>query len=151
MSIDPELEQKIRGRLAESAFAHWMGFRLAALGAGESEIRFTLEPHHLNPGRIAHGGVIASLLDAAIGIALRSRLPRDREHVTVHLDVQYLTPVREGALVARGSCVRAGSRTGYGEAELLTEDGRLVAKGSATFLVVPGDWDRDGADDSDHQ
>lgn len=141
MPIEPEIERLIRDRLAQSEFANWFGFRLVGVGDGESEIRMDVSTHHLNPGKIAHGGVFATLIDAAIGIAIRSRLPRGNEHVTVHLDVQYLKPAREGTtVIARGRSVHRGSRTGYGEADLHDDEGRLLAKGSATFLVIPASW-----------
>lgn len=113
-----------------------MGMTLVAVGDGESELRLEVQPHHLNPGKIVHGGVLATLLDACIGLALRSKLGMSTEHVTIELDVHYLSPARTGALMGRGRAVRVGGRVSYGEAELFTEDGTLVAKGTATFLIV---------------
>jgi len=109
---------------------------LVSVGDGESELRLEVQPHHLNPGKIVHGGVLATLLDASIGLALRSKLGMSTEHVTIELDVHYLSPARTGALIGRGRAVRVGGRVSYGEAELFTEDGTLVAKGTATFLIV---------------
>lgn len=136
MPVDPQLEAAIRERLSRSEFVRWFGLSLARVGDGESEIHLDLAPHHLNPGGIAHGGVIATIVDAAIGLALRTRLGRERQHVTVNLSVQYLSPVSDGTVVARGRAVHSGERTGYGEAEIRSADGRLLARGSATFLSV---------------
>lgn len=138
MPLDPRFEEAIRARLGTSAFVRWMGIELGALDEGSCELRLRLQPHHLNPGNIAHGGVVATLLDGAIGLALRTRLGMDATHVTIHLDVQYLSPASDGTLIAQANCVHQGSRTAYGEADLRTEDGRLVARGSATFLIVRG-------------
>ncbi|MGH2726992.1 MAG: PaaI family thioesterase [Actinomycetota bacterium] len=135
--LDPALEPAIRKRFGSSKFAQWMGISLVSLGDGASEIRLDLEPHHFNPGGIVHGGVIATVIDGCIGLALRSRLGMDKDHVTIDLNVQYISAARAGALVGRGRAVRVGDRVSHGEAELLTEQGRLVAKGSATFLVIP--------------
>ena len=136
MPLDPALEPLIRERFGSSRFATWMGMSLVRIGDGESEIRLDVQPHHLNPGRIVHGGVLATLLDASIGLALRSKLGMTREHVTIELDVHYLSPARTGVLVGRGRAVRVGGRVSYGEAELFADDGRVVAKGTATFLIV---------------
>ncbi|MBI4728619.1 MAG: PaaI family thioesterase [Acidobacteria bacterium] len=137
MPLDPENERAIRARLATGLFPQWMGLELVALEEGASEIRMVLQPHHLNPGGIAHGGVIATLLDAAIGIALRTRLVRGTAHVTAQLGVQYLSPASDGSLTARGRAVQSGSRVGFGDGELRSGDGRLLATAQATFLVVP--------------
>jgi acyl-CoA thioesterase len=134
--LDPELEPLIRQRFGSSQFATWMGMTLSRIDDGESELRLDVQPHHLNPGGIVHGGVLATILDAAIGLALRSKLGMVTEHVTIELDVHYLSPARTGALVARGRAVRVGGRVSYGEADLFADDGRLVAKGTATFLIV---------------
>ena len=136
MPFDPELEPLIRTRFGTSSFANWMGMKLVSVGDGVSELRLDVEPHHLNPGKIVHGGVIATLLDSTIGLALRSTLGMSTEHVTIKLDVNYLSPARTGALIGRGKAIRVGGRVSFGEGELFTEDGTLVAKGTATFLIV---------------
>ncbi|HJR18428.1 MAG TPA: PaaI family thioesterase [Actinomycetota bacterium] len=135
--LDPALEPAVRKRFGSSKFAQWMGLSLVGLGDGTSEVRLDLEAHHFNPGGIVHGGVLATLLDGCIGLALRTKLGMDKDHVTVDLNVQYISAMRAGALIGRGKAVRVGDRVSHGEAELTTEDGRLVAKGSATFLVIP--------------
>ena len=113
-----------------------MGISLSRVGDGESELRLDVEEHHLNPGGIVHGGVLATLLDACIGLALRSKLGMTSEHVTIELNVHYLSPARTGVLIGRGKAVRVGGRVSYGEAELFRDDGQSVAKGSGTFLIV---------------
>jgi uncharacterized protein (TIGR00369 family) len=149
MPLDPAFERAVRERLERSEFRKWMGFDLTAIDSGRSELRFVIEAHHLNPGGVVHGGVIATLLDAAIGLALRSKLGTDRNHVTLQLDVHYVSIVREGTVIARGTAVRSGERASYGEAELVAEDGRLLARGAATFLTVGGDRRSAGDDDPD--
>jgi acyl-CoA thioesterase len=135
MPLDPEFEAAVHERLRTSSFASWMGIRLVDVDEGESHLELDVQPHHLNPGGIVHGGIIATILDAAIGLALRTTIGT-RSHVTVQLDVHYLTAANGGTLTGRGHAVHSGRRTGYGEAEVTTADGRLVAKGSASFLVM---------------
>ena len=134
--LDPQTESAIRARIKDAPFARWMGMELVSIGDGSAEFRLRMEPHHRNPGGIAHGGVIASMLDAAIGLALRSKMGTGSTHVTVQLQVNYLKPIREGAMTARGAAVYSGSRMGYGEGTLLDEDGAVLARANATFLVV---------------
>ena len=135
--LDPGLEQRIRSRLENSPFPVWMGFKLTALGDGSSEITMQVEDHHRNPGGIAHGGIIASLLDSAVGLALRTRLGMTTQHVTVNLSIDYLRAAVGGTLIARGRAVKDGKRITFGEATLHDENGREVARATATFLVLP--------------
>lgn len=135
--LDPELEGAIRARTGASAFVGWMGMQLGALDDGASEIRLSIRPHHLNPGGILHGGVVATLLDAAIGLAHRTKLGTGRNHVTLELHVNYIRAAGDGTVLARGRAVSSGERVGYGEGELTDAAGRLLARASATFLIVP--------------
>lgn len=134
--IDPQLEREMRARFEGATFATWMGFELSALDEGSSEVRLQLAEHHLNPGGIAHGGVVAGLLDSAVGLAHRTLLGMGSTHVTVQLQVNYLRPARPGLLVARGTAVHRGRRIGYGEATLHDADDRILARGNATFMLV---------------
>ncbi|MCA1832713.1 MAG: PaaI family thioesterase, partial [Actinobacteria bacterium] len=135
MALDTAFEQEIRNRISSSPFVEWMGIQLTALDVGTCELRLDLEEHHLNPGGIAHGGIIASLLDACIGLALRTKIGT-ASHVTMQLDIHYVSPGLRGTLVARGTAVHSGRRASYGEARVFGEGDRLVATGSATFLVL---------------
>lgn len=128
----------IQERIDESPFHTWSGLQLTALGDGTAEVTVALEPHHLNPYGIVHGGLLGSIADAAIGIALRTRLTPGWMHVTAQLDVHFLGMVRyPGTVIGRGTAVHVGSKMGYGEAELLDQDGGLITKASATFIVLP--------------
>lgn len=137
--LDPETESAIRARFAAADFSQWMGLELVSLDEGMSEIRLNLEPHHLNPGGIAHGGVVAAMLDVAAGLAHRSKLGPDATHVTVQLHINYMKAVGAGVVSARGVSLQTGRRVGYSEATLFDEDDRVLARASATFLIVsPG-------------
>lgn len=131
-----EIERVIRQRVGASAFANWFGMEFAHFGDGECEIRLALQPHHLNPGGIIHGGVVATMLDAAIGLALRTKLGLGSAHVTLNLNIQYIGMATGGTVIARGRAVHPGKRAAHGEGSLESEDGRLLARGTGTFITV---------------
>ena len=135
MKLDPNFESAIRSRAGSSPFTRWMGYELVSIDDGSAEIRLPLQEHHFNPGGIAHGGVIASLLDSTIGLALRTKIG-EASHVTVQLDIHYISAARAGVLRGIGTAVHSGKRMGYGEARVLNDDDGLVATGAATFLVL---------------
>jgi uncharacterized protein (TIGR00369 family) len=128
---------RLRNHVESSAFHSWAGLRLVRVEVGDVEVALPLEPHHLNPGGILHGGLIATLADTAIGLAVRSALPEDRTHVTAQLDVHFLERVDHGTVRARGTAVRVGGRMAYGEGDVRNEEGRLLARASGTFIVLP--------------
>src|SRR5438128_765258 len=99
--LDPLLEEAIRARVRDAEFWPWMGMSLSSLDDGASEIRLKVQPHHLNPGGIAHGGVIAAMLDSAAGLAHRTKIGPKTTHVTIDLNVSYVKPARSSVLIAR--------------------------------------------------
>ncbi|WP_322800003.1 PaaI family thioesterase [Thermoflexus sp.] len=88
------------------------------------------------PG-VAHGGVVAALLDEAAGRAVMIEAP-ERFMVTAQLTVRYHHPVPIGQtllLVARP--LRAGTRLARARAELRRPDGTLCAEAEAILVNVP--------------
>ena len=96
-----------------------------------------LGDHHFNPQGIVHGGVIAAIADTSIGLALRSMLRPGYTHRTAQLNVHFLSKGAGTRIVGRGRSLHLGQRMGYGEAEVSDAEGRLLARASATFIVLP--------------
>jgi uncharacterized protein (TIGR00369 family) len=93
---------------------------------------------HLRTLGIAHGGVIATLLDSVMGMIANRSSPPDHYLVTAQLNVHFLRPAFEGETLIASSEVRhAGRKTAMAQGELHTKEGDLVATASATFVYVP--------------
>ena len=133
---DDDIEADLRDRIARSAFHAWVGMELVAAEPGRVEIGLDAAEHHLNLQGMLHGGVIATLADTATGLAVRSMVPADRRHVTVQLDVHYLSPGRPGRVTAVGTTVRVGATIAYAEADVTDGRGRLLARATATVAVT---------------
>ncbi len=133
---DHDIEADLRDRIARSAFHSWVGMELVAAEPGRVEIGLDAAEHHLNLQGMLHGGVIATLADTATGLAVRSMVPADRRHVTVQLDVHYLSPGRPGRVTAVGTTVRVGATIAYAEADVTDGRGRLLARATATVAVT---------------
>lgn len=94
-------------------------------------------PHHPeleHAMRGVHGGVLATLIDAAAWCAAAVHYPS--WIATVHFDVGLLEPVIGEDLAAFGRLVRAGKRIAVADAEVRTAAGRLVAVGNATLSTT---------------
>jgi acyl-CoA thioesterase len=55
---------------------------------------------------------------------------------TIDLQVNFLVPAKPGSLTARGKIVHKGKRTAVGDCEVVDQGGRLVSKGTATYLIL---------------
>ena len=108
--------------------------------AEPGRVSFTLVPSefHLNPFGLVHGGVLAALIDTAMGCAVHSLLPVGAGYVTSELNVRYLRRRRRGdrrAVVHRrgGQARPAGAWSS--QARITDDSGREVAIGGCTCLV----------------
>jgi uncharacterized protein (TIGR00369 family) len=90
-----------------------------------------------------HGGIVATLLDAAATFALIQATSADWS--TVDLRVDFLRPAPAAPLLARGTAVQAGRRLGRASAVLSDESGRLLASAAGTFVRAAADGASGGA------
>ncbi len=139
--VGPGLSERhladLRERIRLSPFHQWAGMELRSVGEGQAELAMELRPHHFNPQGIVHGGIITALADTSIGLALRSQLRAGLTHRTAQLNVHFLAKGEGNQLIGRGRALHLGQRMGYGEAEVLDGQGRLLARASGTFIVLP--------------
>lgn len=84
-------------------------------------------------GRI-HGGILALLLDGAMGRCVERTLAAAQSCATVQLSVQFIAP-SEGRLTAVGRVVRRGRTVAFVEAECTRGDGTLVARAHGTWVI----------------
>ncbi len=96
------------------------------------------EPRFANPMGGLHGGLIATLLDSALGCAAMSVLPPGRLYTTLSLEVKYLsaTPLDGTELLAEGTVVHAGRRQITVEGSMSNAAGKVVATATSTCLVL---------------
>jgi uncharacterized protein (TIGR00369 family) len=89
---------------------------------------------HMRNDAIAHGGVVATLIDSAMAIAIMAMLADGERTVTVDLTIHYLRPVTEGLAKASARVVRAGRKVVTVSAELFDKDEKLAATAISTYL-----------------
>ena len=107
-----------------------------ALGQdGKSYVcEFSLASHFGGPPGHAHGGIIATILDEAMGKANKLK---NKVALTRRLEVEYLRPVPLGQpLVAEGRINRMRGRALYNTAELRSATGDVLARSRGTFLCI---------------
>ena len=135
--LDPRHLEDLRQRVRNSPFNQWTGMEVVSIGDGRAELGMDLRPHHFNLQGIVHGGIITALADTSIGLALRSRLRPGLTHRTAQLNVHFLAKGEGTRIVGRGRAVHSGQRMGYGEADVLDGGGRVLARATATFIILP--------------
>jgi len=136
--LNDEYLIKLYELISSSPFPHHMHMRLISISQDQAMVELEMGKCHLQPYGIAHGGVLATLIDTATFWAAFARLPEDAGLVNVDLKLNYLKPVQTGILTAEGHCLRPGKTISYAEAKVVDEEGDLVAHGTSTLMTLPG-------------
>jgi uncharacterized protein (TIGR00369 family) len=86
-------------------------------------------------GSIVHGGLVATLLDTAMGHACWNGLEDGQSFLTADLHVDFFRSARPGTLRAEGRVVHRTRRAVFCAADLLDAEGTLLASARATQIL----------------
>ncbi len=87
-----------------------------------------------NPQGTLHGGVIAFMLDIAMGHLLKRSIGAG---MTLEMKTQYLRPARAGRIRAEGRFLKKGRSINYLETRLFDAEGNLLAAANSTWQLLP--------------
>ena len=118
-------------------FLNDLGVEFLGMGNGEARVALTLEQRHLNSWKVAHGGVVMTLLDVVMSMAGRSLDPDARGGVTVEMKTSFMQPGGHAGnrIVAIGKAFHRSTTMVFCEAELWNGD-KLAAKAMGTFKYL---------------
>jgi uncharacterized protein (TIGR00369 family) len=138
-SINPEYIRRVNQLINRCPYFDLLSLRIIEVGAGFSVMQIDLAQKHLQPFGFVHGGVFASIIDAASFWSLFYEIEdQDTGVTTVDLKLNYLAPAVSGKLIARGRQIKLGRTLGYADAEVTDAKGRILAHGSSTVILLPG-------------
>lgn len=139
MEADERVEEELR-QAARHCFAcgnlNPKGLRLRfRLEEGEAVAEFTPELDHQGYPGFTHGGVVAAVLDEAMGWAVYGQ---GVWAMTAKMQMRFRdsVPLFE-PLVVRASVTRSRGRLLSARAELRHRDGKVLVEAEGTFLRVP--------------
>jgi len=96
--------------------------------------RFVLGERYQGGAGFAHGGIIALLLDEALGKVCRFR---DVRAVTAELSVEYLKPVAlDKEIVVEGRETEMNGRNLFMTGEIRNQNGDVLAREKGRFVVI---------------
>jgi len=122
----------------------FLGFRLIDWRDGFAQIAVDIEDRHKNRQGGIHGGVTASLIDAATGFCgvYETDPEKRRGNVTVSLNVNYVGRAKGNRLICSAKIIRAGRRIYFASGEVRDEHDNLVASAEAVYAYVDRDAQR---------
>jgi len=120
-------------------FHKFLGLKVIELKKGYAKMRFPLRPELIGDVRSGnwHGGVMATALDAAGGMAAASLLTSAADKLaTLDIRVDYLKPNRSKAIIVTGKIIRAGNSSIVTNLQAFNEETEeLLADGRAVFSI----------------
>jgi acyl-CoA thioesterase len=117
-----------------SPFSKLLGIEVDEVESGFSLCSLELKENLLNLHNAVHGGVIYSLADIGMGVALFSLLEKDEKCLTIEIKINYLNPVYTGTLICAAKVIQKGKKIAVIESEIKNND-KLTAKAIGTFSI----------------
>lgn len=99
-------------------------------------LELNLESRHMSGANRAHGGVLFTMLDGALGRAVATKLPVEKGCATVEIKINYFRPVQFGTIRVRAQLKEMTKSLGYSEGEITNEEGKVLARASGTFFIT---------------
>ena len=134
MEITPERLRLIREKFNSNHFPRSLGIELDSIESGAARLTLEVKRQHLQLAGVMHGGAIATLIDTAVAFAIVGASHLGARFTTIEMKVNYLSPIREGRIVASARLIRDGRRIVVAECDVIDSRGRLAAKGLLTYM-----------------
>ncbi len=117
-------------------FLELVGPVYASGNGSDRVLGLRVEERHRNARGYAHGGLLATVVDFALGRAIESDASDDTPRMTVSLTTDFLKPVKPGAwLEAHTRVERLGETLAFADCSL-TVDGDEVVRARAVFAAA---------------
>ncbi len=135
---NPKHIKSIRNIINSSPYPALLSMKLMDIGRGFAVIEIDIEKKHTQLLGAVHGGVLASLIDTVAFWAVYYGIEKQNTWLTsVDLKLNYLAPMISGKLIAKGRQIKVGRKLCYAEAEVKSENDKMIAHGSSTLMIMP--------------
>lgn len=123
-------------------FDRFLGLQLEVHEPGKISYQLTLDKQHQSMPGACHGGAIAAMMDAVLGLTALSKVfPKGQLCQTVEFKINYLSAAVPGMVaIGSGQVEYSGKRLVVTTADIIDQDNhRPLAKGMGTFSLYPVD------------
>jgi uncharacterized protein (TIGR00369 family) len=128
----------VDGTLPLNTIAETLGYDVTEVVSGRVVVTAKPNGSHLNPFGTVHGGLAATLLDSCMGLAILSTLDKGVGSTTLEFKISLVRPITPdtGVIKAEGVVLNCGRRIGTAEGRITDRNGRLLAHGTTTCLIL---------------
>ncbi len=134
--LNPDHVAAVKAHVNNCPYFNLISMKIDSLEMGRSFLEVDVQEKHLQPYGIVHGGVYASLIDAAAFWAAYSTIGKTSGMTTVEMKLNYLRPAASGRFVARGKSIKTGRSICLSEASVFDDKDKMLAHGTATLMII---------------
>ncbi|MCH6562933.1 MAG: PaaI family thioesterase [Myxococcales bacterium] len=98
--------------------------------------RWKIDPQYFHAGGAMFGGYIAALADSLLGLVSMTVLDDSEAFTTSDLRISFFRAAISGTLTIEGRVIHRGRSMAHVEVDFTRDDGKLVAKATATQIIV---------------
>ncbi len=121
---------------SRSAAGNWLGFTLELIEQGHAVISMPVRPEMANPYGNIHGGMMALVIDEAIGWAVVS-LDAGQHYTSLTLNLDFLYAIKTGeSLRAESKVLRVGKKIINVECHVYDMDRRILARANSNLIAT---------------
>jgi uncharacterized protein (TIGR00369 family) len=127
--------------IESNEFGKLLGIDFTIEKPGICTYSILVDSKHSAIPKVAHGGFIAALMDATMGVGALSLVCQHMKVVsTIEIKTSFFNPVLiNSVIICQSQCIRQGKSILFMEAELKDSTNRLLAKGSGSFNAYPAE------------
>lgn len=129
----------VKGYIAANRFGDLLDMDFEIVSPGEIVYKMPVTDKHLATPIAAHGGSIAALMDATMGVCALSQVIEENKVVsTIEMKVSFLAPGQlNDILKGTARIVKNGRRILFVEGTIENQDGKKIAIATGTFNAYP--------------
>ena len=120
-------------------FNQLLGIRVTKLHSDGVTIECKVRDELRNLAGLLHGGVIATMADAVVGISIARHFRGSRRITTIEMKLNYLSPIAAGKSIARAHMLRIGAHLCVGRVDVFDDQRNLAATALVTYMLLDGE------------
>ena len=114
---------------------HNGGLSLKRVDSSNYEFNVEVKDYHLNSGKFAHGGFLATIADTGMGTAAH-QIAENKRCVTINLDIKYITAAQKGnSLLGKIKILKKTKSLIFINCEI-TNKKELIATASGIWKII---------------